>query len=209
MIKEVAIREIQSPTWAITEQFLQVHSVITNPAELSIGVSENGSQCQIAYFPVKDEKFFFAIEVENDESIVAVFSHPFISVALNMFSKTFNSEQMTSLIDYIPIKSWNKGDRWNGDSVRVNSKIIIDPNPLPDSFGNKLSKLLEVLQSRATEIKAMPNDIEMLIQVTQISHNGNGSIDGLALSASQLTHLAKLEFAIDFDLYAEGKSFKD
>ena len=66
-IIQKAIEEIESKTWGVTQQFLDIHQVVylgTKPKVERVDL-DKGDGTAIVYFPVKEERFYLAIHIET------------------------------------------------------------------------------------------------------------------------------------------------
>lgn len=214
LIIEKAFEEIQKRNFGITEQFLNVHEVVyadNCPKVVRIDRDhEDGGA--IVYFPVKEEKFFLAIYIETvpEISVRWVDVESYNSVYFIATSEDFTLEQLSSLTKLEVTNGWNNGDqRKFGTSFYNFSAAIIEPNPEPDEFEDKLKKLLNYLEKdRDGTIKLVEN-ANGCIQVKTVFYNGNTILGGHHLNKDIITRLSSLKLEIYFDLYAEGNFFQD
>jgi hypothetical protein len=211
-ITKIAMEEIERKAWGVTEQFLQIHELIYEqgkPKILRIDKDEPDGTA-IVYFPVKDEKFYFAVYVETAPIIKIrwIGTEPMHSVSFRATSENLNFEQLASLTTLKPTGGWDKGQaKKHGNSVYKFSSIEFLPNPEPDAFDDKIRKLLDFLEGDVEGIRRLAKIGGGQIQVASIFHNGNTMLGGFHLDQELLKRLYSLEVEIDFDLYAEGRKF--
>ena len=108
-----------------------------------------------------------------------------------------------------PTETWNKGNlRESGRSYYTFSNFTIIPNPEPDTFEDKLKKLLDHLEQDKDGIKRLVNHANGYIQVAMDIHNGNGMIGGPTIDSIDIKRMNELGVSINFDLYVGGNKFK-
>ena len=98
------------------------------------------------------------------------------------------------------------------NSEKVNyrfSSLGIEPNPEPDEFEDKLAKLLDLLETDKEGIKRLVDKANGGISVAMTFHDGNGMFGGPHLDRQTVKRLGDLNLSVDFDLYADGNSFKE
>ena len=63
-IIKIVIAEVENIEWGITEEFLKIHELVYENEKLVISrIDRDKDNVAIAYLPVKDEYFFYAIYV--------------------------------------------------------------------------------------------------------------------------------------------------
>lgn len=211
--KKVA-REIKERTWGVTEQFLEIHDLVLVDGQPTIERvdSEKPDGTVIAYLPVRDQPFYFAIYFDGKESlnINGVGTEPFNSVYFSATSEKLSFDQMCSLTSLRSTSGWNKGDKGRfGNKVYEVSSFQFEPNPEPDEIDDKLAKLLNLLESDKDGIGGLVDECEGYIQVRTVFHNGNTMLGGPHLDKQTIRRLSDLDLAINFDLYATGKFFME
>jgi hypothetical protein len=215
-IIKIAIQEIEIKSWGITEQFLEVHDVVRIDGVPKLGRIDKDKPggMAIAYFPVKDEKFYFAIHIHSSligpPGIVGIGTECFNDISFQASSETIDFDELASLTNLKSTSGWHKGDlRRSGKATYKNALIRFTPNPEPDEFEDKLKKLLDFLEQDSTGIKKLIDFAEGHIQATIIFHNGNTMLGGPHIDKESIKRMAAFNLEIDFDLYAEGKFFKE
>jgi len=200
-------------TWAVTEQFLEVHDVVLVDGQPKIDRIDNekGDGTVIAYLPIKDERFHLAIYLDSksDFEIKGVGTEPYNAVYFRATSDNLNTEELSSMTTLKATKSWGKGDkRKHGDSVHKFSSIMFEPNPEPDEFTDKIKKLLDFLEQDKVGVQRLVDNADGYVQVAMKFHNGNTMLGGPNMDKAIIRRLSDLSLAVDFDLYADGNSFK-
>lgn len=214
LIIEKAINEILLKECGTTEQLLEIHEVVyenDKPKVLRVDrESKDGSA--IVYFPIKDEKFYLAVWLDTDPQVLVrgVGTEYYNSVYLKVTSDHLSFQELSSLTKLQPTKGWNKGDtRKFGNSFYNFTALHFEPNPEPDEFEDKLRKLLDFLDQDKEGFTKLVEKADVQIQVATIFHNGNKMLGGHHLDKLIIKRLGSYNLEIDFDLYAEGKLYKD
>ncbi|MGB7519245.1 MAG: DUF4279 domain-containing protein [Spirulinaceae cyanobacterium] len=165
----------------------------------------------IAYVPVVNEFFHFAVCVDLQEKrFVGIHTEPCNRVYLRAISDSLSLEKLKSLTKLSPTKSWNKGDFRNEDRSPYKYKFSsfkLLPNPEPDSFEDKLKKLLDLLETDQQGVTNLIEKAEANVTVAMNFHNGNGMLGGMSINPESIKRMGKLNLSIDFDLYADGNKF--
>jgi hypothetical protein len=134
--KQVSIKvnqEIQDRTKRLTDLFLQVHDIMRVDGLPKIErIDTDGEDgIVVAYVPVKDESFYFALYFENKESlrIMGVGTEPHNSVYFCATSRELNVDELKALTTLEATKRWTKGQRErDGIGFHHYSQIEIEPN---------------------------------------------------------------------------------
>ncbi|MDQ8015103.1 MAG: DUF4279 domain-containing protein [Flavobacterium nitrogenifigens] len=211
-IKEVIEEEFRSKTFGLTEQFLEIHSPIYFEDNINIARidREEDEGLVIAYLPVSEEPFYFAVYIDTEsKQIFNIGSESWNRVYFRAHSEIKTEDELKSLTELKPTKSWNKGDlRENKKMKEKVSYIEFLPNPEPDEFEDKLKKLLDFLEKDEAGIKKLVETAEGYIQVAMDIHNGNGMIGGPTINKDSISRMSNLGLEINFDMYVGGNSFK-
>jgi hypothetical protein len=214
---ELIEKEFKEKTLGVTKQFLDIHSPIYFENKIRIDRIDrdskfhDGEDMIIAYLPVFDEKFYFSVFINPKENeVTGINTEPWIRVYFRATSETLSIDELKSMTKLNPTEFWNKGDiRTHGKSTHTFSSFKILPNPEPDTFENKLKKLLDFLEQDRDGIKRLVDKAFGGINVAIDFHNGNGMIGGAYLAESNIKRMSNLGLSIDFDLYVGGNVFKD
>jgi hypothetical protein len=207
-------QEINDRTWGVTEQFLQVHDIVIvngRPKIERIDTDEVDGTV-IAYLPVKDEPFFMAFYFDNkkDLNIKGIGTESKNQVYFRATSEQLTFPELASLTTLKHTDGWNKGDEGKlGKGTDRFSSFKIEPNPEPDEFEDKLRKLLDFLETDKEGVKRLVDKADGGISVAITFHDGNGSFGGPHLDKETVKRLGDLNLSLDFDLYADGNSFKE
>jgi len=209
---DIIEKEFKSKTLGLTEQYLKIHSPIYIDQKLKVDRidRETGNELITAYLPVLDEKFYIAVIIDTKTSkVIGFYSEAYQRVYFRAISKQLSEDQLRSMTKLKPTESWNMGDPRKDSKSNYNfSSFIILPNPEPDEFGDKLKKLLDLLEQDKDGIKRLVDKANGYIQVAMTIHNANGMIGGPTINKECIQKMNDLRLEINFDLYVEGKMFK-
>ena len=210
-IIRIAINEIETKNWGITRQFLKIHDIVRwegKPRPDRVDFEGNDSTA-IVYFPVMDEKFYLAVCLETKPEIVitGIYVEPYVSVSLVAHSVNTCFDQMQKMTTLIPTGGWEKGEvKSSGGAILHKYNFIrFEPDPGPDAFVDKLSRLLDLLETDLSGVSALVEKAGAYIQVTMEFHHGAAMLGGSRICKRTMGRLAALDLGMDFDLYAAGK----
>ncbi len=210
-ITKCAIEEIENKRWGITEQFLEIHELIYEHGKPKIERidSEKEDGTAVIYFPVKNEKFYFAVYLKTapEVEVVGVDVASNTCVYFKAYSEVFDFDQLSSMTLLKPSGGHTKGSKRNR-TVNKDSVVRFEPNPEPDEFEDKLRKLLDFLEQDSDGVKKLADDANGFIQAAIICHNGNSMLGGPHINKESIHRMNALNLAIDFDIYAEGNHWK-
>lgn len=210
---ELIEKEFKKKTLGVTEQYLEIHSPIYCDNELKIDRidRDRNDEIIIAYLPVLDEKFYFAIYIDEKTNEVTGFgTEAYHRVYFRATSETLSADDLKAKTKLTPTEFWNKGDlRKSGKSNHKFSNLTFLPNPEPDEFEDKLKKLLDFLEQDKNGIKQLTEKADGYIQVAMDIHNGNGMIGGHNIDTDDIRRMNELGLSINFDLYVGGNNFKE
>jgi len=209
-----AIHEIETKTWGVTEQFLEVHEIVyANGKPVIARIDKDDPDGNvIVYFPVKDEPFYFAVYFNTLPEIAIRWmgTEPGNSVYFAAFSGEMSYGQLAALTQLKPTGGWSIGDKQklDGTLLRKSSKIMFEPDKGPDELEHKLTKLLDFLESDKEGVALLTEKAGGYIQVAIQFHNGNGMLGGPHINTDCIKRMAALNIEIDFDIYATGNEVK-
>lgn len=205
--------EFRQKTLAVTEQYLEIHSPVYVDNKIKVDRIDRESKDEyiIAYLPVQDERFYFAVYINTKTSeVTGVTTEAFHRVYFRATSESLTIDELKAMTHLVPTETWNKGDlRKSGNSHYTFSNFTILPNPEPDEFEDKLKKLLDLLEQDKEGVKRLAEKAHGYIQVAMDIHNANGMIGGPHLDTSDISRMNELGLSIDFDLYIGGNLFKE
>ena len=138
LLIQKAIEEIETKTWGVTEQFLEVHEIAYEDGKPKIARIdyEKKDVAAIIYFNVKGERFYFAIYFHSpdDLSIISVCVEPYNAVYLKASSEHLSLPALKAMTVLKPLREGNKGDLTKFKLVRKYSYMHIEPNPEAAEF---------------------------------------------------------------------------
>ena len=213
-IIQKAIEEIESKTWGVTQQFLDIHQVVYlgNKPKVERVDLDKGEGTAIVYFPVKEERFYLAvyIEMSPEPEVSSIYVEPYTSVCFSAGSESIELEILSGMTTLIPTSVWRKGDpkREGKPVLHKDNRIRFEPTPGPDEFEDKMRILLDFLETDKVGVKNLVKKTEGYIQVAMEFHNGNSMLGGTSISKETIKRMAALNLEIDFDLYVSGKKYK-
>ncbi|WP_426326219.1 DUF4279 domain-containing protein [Pedobacter sp. R-06] len=204
-------KEFQEKTFGVTEQYLEIHAPIYINNKLQITrIDRDRDKFIIAYLPVIDERFYFAVYIDGDSGkMINIGTEPYHRVYFFATSENLSETELKAMCSLSVYESWNKGDlKKNGRSAHKFSALKIMPNSEPDEFEDKLDKLLTYLETDKKGINELVEKADGYIQVAMDIHNGNGMIGGPSMKRESIARMHNLGLSIDFDLYVGGNSFR-
>jgi len=214
IIIEKAIEEIETKTLGMTEQFLSIHKLVYIDNKQKIArVDTDKLDEAIVYFDVEDEKFFLAVYVDLKPNISVRWTNtePYHSVYLRASSDNLSLNDLSLLTSLTSTRGRNKGDKRNPNNGTVEwkySTIDFEPNPEPDEFEDKLTKLLDHLEKDRNGIEKLVQKADYCcIHVYSSFHNGNTMLGGHHIKRDHIKRMSKLNLEIDFDISADGNFF--
>lgn len=210
-IIELINKELREKTLGVTEQYLEIHSPVYINQKINVErIDRDGNDnVIIAYIPITEASFFLAVCIDSLTSeIFNIYSEPYNRVYFRATSELLSDIQLKSMSKLIATDNFNKGDL-RGNRKTKYSYISFLPNPEPDSFEDKLRKLLDYLEQDKDGIKRLVNEADGYIQVAMNIHNANGMIGGPAIDRDTIKRMGDLGLGIDFDLYIEGNTFQE
>lgn len=210
-IKQIAIAELDAPTFATTQQYLEIHAPVRKDGVVQVDrVDLEGPEplAQV-YIPVEEEQFHFVLQVDtSQEEVLGIGTESWNRVYFRVTSAHHSLAELSTLTSLASTSSWDREDlRPKGISTYGFSAFKIEPNPEPDEFEDKLAKLLTFLEQDTSGVLKLLDLAAGGINVAMNFHDGNGMLGGMHLHAEIVKRIGNLGLSIDFDLYTEGKPF--
>lgn len=214
-VLEFIEKEFREKTFATTAQYLEIHSPIYVDNKIKVDRIDREGKCYnqdeliVAYLPVLDERFYFALYIApKEKEFLGIDTEAWHVVYFRATSEELSIDELKSMTRLKPTEFWNKGDlRPNGKSTHTFSHFEILPNPEPDAFDDKFKKLLDFLEQDKDGIKRLIDNANGYIQVATYFHNGNGMLGGFHLGKDEIRRMNDMRLEIDFDLYVGGNKF--
>ena len=212
-VLQLITAEFEAKTLGTTEQYLEIHGPVYENGQIKIERIDRESPegLIIAYLPVKDEYFSFAVYI--DPVTIEIFNIGTESrntVSLLVSSEKLTAEELRSFTALTPDRIADKGGLTpNKKSVHKRSFIEFTPNPEPDTFEDKLAKLINFLLTDNEGIRALSVMADASIEVMMDFHYGNQLIGAAALNLESIKKLSDLHLPINLHFTAWGKPFND
>lgn len=210
---ELIEKEFKDKTLGVTELYLEIHCPIYTENKLKIDRLDRDRKDEIiiAYLPVLDEKFYFAVYIDTKTNkVLSVGTEAYHRVYFIVTSDTLSADDLKATTRLTPTEFWNKVDlRKSENSNHTFSKLTFFPNPEPDEFEDKLKKLLDFLEQDKNGIKQLTEKADGFIQVTMDFHNANGMIGRHIIDEDDIRRMNELGLSISIDLYVGGNTFKE
>ncbi|HBI00702.1 MAG TPA: DUF4279 domain-containing protein [Flavobacterium sp.] len=208
---ELIEKEFKEKTLGVTEQYLEIHSPIYADNKLKVDRIDRDRKDEIiiAYLPVLDERFYFAVYIDTKTNeVTGVDTEAYHRVYFIATSEILSADTLKAMTHLKPTEYWSKGDlRKSGKSNHTFSCLKFLPNPEPDEFEDKLKKLLNLLEQDKIGIKQLAEKAKGFISVAMDIHNGNGMIGGHTIDINDIRRMNELGLSISFDLYVGGNNF--
>jgi hypothetical protein len=203
-------KEFRERTFGTTQQYLEIYSPVYLDGELKVARidREKGNQI-IAYLPIHDEQFYFAVYIDTDSSaITGVGTEACYKVSFRVTSAALSESELSLMTQLKSTNSWDKGSlRKSGASVYDFSAVEFVPNPEPDELEDKLTGLLYFLeQDKGGVLQLLSAATGYISIAAYYEFNGN---KGIHLENKIIKRLNDLNLAIDIDQYICGKPFTD
>jgi hypothetical protein len=110
---ELIEKEFKEKTLGVTEQYLEIHSPIYVDNKLKVDRIDQDRKDEliIAYLPVLDEKFYFAVYIDSKTNeVTGVGTEAYHRVYFRATSETLSAEELKAMTNLIPTELGNKGD---------------------------------------------------------------------------------------------------
>lgn len=204
---QLALAELTKPTTAITQQFLDVHSVLSEdgtPSVADVIATEDGFD---VYFNVQDESYYLVFIVLRDGERLFVNgcrAQAACKVYLKITSDTLRASDITERTGLTPTKSWDKDDpRQYGPITYDFTGWFFDPfGYAPGEFEEKLTHLLDVTEHAAPRIRAVAGECYVAVAAAYFGYKDQ--MWGVSFGPRDAQRLAALGASFDVDLYASG-----
>ena len=211
-VSQLIIKEFFEKTLGVTEQYLEIHEAVYVDGRLIIDRIDRESYPDliIAYLPVKDEYFSFAVYIDLEKKeIFNIGTESRNLVCLRATSEILTSTELQSFTKLKASKTWNKEDfKPNKKSRYTFSCIEFSPNPEPDSFEDKLKKLISFLEKDKNGVLELISHSNAYIQVIMDFHAGNQLLGNALINLESIRKLNELNLEVSFDFTVWGRPFK-
>ena len=211
-VAQLIENEFITKTLGVTESYLEIHEAVYEEGKLKIDRIDREKQSDviIAYLPVKDEYFSFAVYIDKqNKEIFNIGTESRNEVSLKATSNTLSSNELQAFTKLKADNTWNKGDlKASKKATYKFSCIKIIPNPEPDEFEDKLTKLLTFLEKDTAGILELTKHANTYIDITIDWHRGNQLLGNVFINLESIKKMNNLNLEINFDFTAWGEPFK-
>lgn len=197
-----ALSELTNPMLESTKDVL---SYVGIENEFKIEDIEGPYLCEKAglvsvYFPILNGKVFIAVYLETGNLIrvLDVVVESGTEVYLVSRSKDLSLHEMANLSGIQPSSGRNKGDKVGNRTYDQSSLFLAISENKSEDIQIKLNRLLTFLEQE-TKIENLAKETDSQIKI--VFWNYFRSVEGLALTASTISRLAKLKLALDIESY--------
>lgn len=211
IIIETAIEEIQNPTLAVTEQYLNVVDIAyENGVPKVVRVdTETRDGSAVVYLKTKDYSFFITVyvypNINGGYYVSSVDTEADNKVYFQAKSKKFNQMELMNFTTLSPTKSWNMGEKGGNTKFRRFSSIIIEITLYPEGLEKKIEELIEYLEQDRTGIQLLTQNVADSFICAEISYHNTAYYSGPCLTKSLVKRLSELNLEINFVFYGQGE----
>jgi hypothetical protein len=206
-IRDIAINEVVSQTWGITQQLLSVNGIVFSdgaPVIEDLIFTEEGTA--VVYFPIVNEPYYFVVYVDLDPvtKLRTVGVCPGNTVAFVVASSQLTLEELTGNLMGVELTTtWRKGETIRGKLIHEDSGFEIKSHEKnTGEVEDKIQGIIKLIE-RQTNLR----ETARIAEVVQINIGYFGYTEwmsGIHLDAKVIQDLAELGVSVDIDLYASG-----
>ena len=211
-ITSAALQEVKSPTWAMTEQFFEIHALKEeDPIALIEYVQDETSSNPVwrVYLNLQDVHYYFQIGFESQQDslrVVGCNSSEHASVRLNIHSNIDSPDRIEQTLELPASYKGYRGEHIHPKSLKVRDNHVYSfkaKAPNAWTFDRKLERLLDDLILVKQQLKEVhERSTSCIINVSYAAWQSQ--MWGCHLSVNTIQKLNSLDIALDIDLYAEG-----
>jgi Domain of unknown function (DUF4279) len=211
-IKEAVEKEINDRQLSATAQYLKALAPVYAKGKLqfaNIDKAKDGN-IVVAYLPVNDHSFYFAVSVDTEaRRVISFATEAAYTIFLRATSILINADAMQAMTTIQPTVTWNKGDK-NPDSNfdYFFSAITIDSKSGGGTLEEKLDAFLTTLEQDKTGILALTNAANVYIQVIAHHYIADGNLCSQSWSRDLIKRLYELNLEVNVETFVEGKSLE-
>jgi len=214
-IKQLVKRELINPTLEMTKQILDVLQIelVEDSFRIERIDIDDEKKEVTAYVNIRRTDFYleFIFNIADSIDLYSVDTKPFIEISFFPTSETLTVDELQKLTKVQPHRKINKGEYFSNRKFQYNYNGLEYLSAKgPGNITFKINSLLDLLETDIIGIKELSSQTECSNLFVTISyHVGNGNFTGLWLEKEIINRLAKFDFELTFDIYAEGEKFKD
>lgn len=206
-----AISELENPTFATTEQYLEVFDIETDNGKPKVERVDFVSfdEMNVVYLSIKDEPFFLCVyfSKENHE-ISNVVTENGNQVYLTATSENLTFEQLAGLTKFKDLSGWSVNEkRLIGKGTYTFSRLSFEPIKCRAyDLEVKFKLLLNDLEKDLEGIRKLNQMADVIISIhSQQYVDGN---KGMNFDVETINRLSKLNLGIDIDQHVFGNALK-
>jgi len=211
-VSELIVEEFFEKKLGVTEQYLKIHEpvYVNGLPKIDRIDRELRDNLVIAYLPVKEEYFYFAVYIDTEKrEIFNVGTESRNLVCLRATSAVLNAIELQSFTKLKATKARNKGDfKPNKKSQYDFSFLEFNPNPGPDMVEDKLKKLIDFIETEKNGIIELISHSNAYIQVIMDFHRGNQLLGNLFINSEAIRKLNELNLEVSLGFAAWGNHFE-
>jgi len=211
-VSELIVKEFFEKKLGVTEQYFKIHEpvYINGLPKIDRIDREFRDNLIIAYLPVKEEYFYFAVYIDTEKKeIFNVGTESRNLVCFRATSEDMDSIGLQSFTKLKATRGWNKGDFKPNRKLQYNFSFIeFNPNPEPDTVEDKLKKLIDLIETDKNGIIELISHSNAYIQVIMDFHWGNQVLGNLFINSDTIRKLNELNLEVSLDFAAWGNHFE-
>jgi hypothetical protein len=206
---KIAISEVQTPTFGVTNQVFSVHKAVLNNGAPLIARIDNTREpgAFFVYFPLLDEDYYFVVVIrptDNGLAVSVVYIEANVRVYLMISSPIYTPEEITKKVELLPTSVHKKGEKISLSSrVYTKNQWLFEPGQdIPDGIDHKILHLLNQLEHVRTNIAQLANECNICLCICYEGYKD--WMGGWNADKETIKRISALEAEIDLDLYARG-----
>ncbi len=208
-IKEAVEKEIIDRSLSATAHYLKLHQPLYNKGKLQFAAIDKAKDGNIvvAYLPVAEQQFYFAVSVDTDaERVISFATEANYIIFLRATSILLSADKLKAYTTLTPSKSWNKGDK-NPDSNfdYFFSAITFEDKSGAGTLEDKLDIFLSEVEQDTEGVKRLGEASNVYLQIIAQHCNTDGNISGFTWSRDLLLRLTVLNLEVNIEQYVAGK----
>ncbi|MBL4940044.1 MAG: DUF4279 domain-containing protein [Colwellia sp.] len=211
---QVAQEEVLNKRWGITQQVLEVHSVVFcqdgNPEVKRVYEKEPGEDISV-FFAIQDQPYFYVVVVtvkENDFAVGGGYIEAKVRVYLGIYSEELTRDEITKRLGIEPFRSWRKGQPFRASfPQRKHEEHACQFHAHPETPGSveeKLDELVRQLTPVKDEIRQLGESCRLEVTIVYENWGGDPQFGGFNLNAGHIKFISTIGAEVDCDLYSFG-----
>ena len=203
---ECAVCEIEEKSFAVTQQYLEVNSILKVNGEYAIErIHDVPPEDIVVYFRITGERYFFGVRVDRKKiEVTQVFIENGNNCYLRVSSKNHSLKELADYTQLTYTSGYSKGDAGNFGTARYENTLLrfelLDSECYSTEVALKL--LLDKLEPHKTELAELSK--KSFVRICIQKHQYVSGDLGLYLDVAMLKRLADLNLDLDIDPYICG-----